>query len=432
MGIANSKAVLDSIMNNKELRSSDRKLIVDWLKEEKLNPSNPVSIIRLEKLKNMIESATSWFDVPATEITEKEYRQVLEDLRNNKIRGQRINQKVMDYAEETKTDYVAMHKSFLKWIWWKGINKRIKINGRMATFDQVFRNYKYIVTKEARQSRPEPPIYTKEEIKKIAKELPPKYAIVLYVGYDTGARPKEICGMTASNIKWDSDKKKYWAFIDNPKLSSVKRNVDCAVFNNEISDCLAKLKLKPEDRILPSTVVYITKIARKACDKLKIKKQEPFKVYDLRHSSIQYYTDVYNGNIPTLAIRYGWTIQSAPRRLQGYLARSQIHLPDASLMANKDKIGELKSQIDIQERQIQNLLDKKETSDKKMNMIEKKVEALNELGSTQEKMLKIKEKQKALQLADFLVTLLEQGKVDDPATKKLLKEFQSLPKIKDM
>ena len=101
-------------------------------------------------------------------------------------------------------------------------------------------------------------------------------------------------------------------------------------------------------------------------------------------------------------------------------------------MANKDKIGELKSQIDIQERQIQNLLDKKETSDKKMNMIEKKVEALNELGSTQEKMLKIKEKQKALQLADFLVTLLEQGKVDDPATKKLLKEFQSLPKIKDM
>ena len=118
-----------------------------------------------------------------------------------------------------------MHKAFLKWIWWKGFNKRIKINRRLATFDQVFRNYKYIITKEARQAKPEPPIYTKEEIRKIAKELPDKYAIVLYLGYDTGARPKELRGITAKDVKWDSHKKRMDEMVEQSKNNIKKESL---------------------------------------------------------------------------------------------------------------------------------------------------------------------------------------------------------------
>jgi integrase len=290
-----------------------------------------------------------WFNKPFSEITREDCRNIIKKLINDDFRRRNtlINCKNAGgkYSETTKKTYVKHLKQLSRWIYLESKNKpQFDENGRQLTFDQIFSCFTYQMDQDKIK---EPEIISLHQAELISDTSNLKLGTLIMVGFDTGFRPEELWNIRIKDVQWDSDKKKYWIYCQFPKKNSKKRVIDVPLCTKWLNKYLAINRDKKNGELDEPLFKVAYKYAGKYL-KNKCKELFGFRIdmYTLRHSSIQYYLEIYKRDFIALADRYGWSYGTVGKRLMDYLARSKVRLPDASELVRKDRVDELKGEND--------------------------------------------------------------------------------------
>jgi len=343
---------------------ANKQIVLDFLKwkYETQQKANDKTLIKLAMHYITIDKwfkGKSWLEIDEADVTE-----LLFKLRKGKLK--QPNNKY--YATPSIETYVKDHRQILRWIYNVAcINKQQKKNGVVLNFDQAFHNYKFSrneLLEHENEADKEPSIYTKTEMTKLIDKISKSrldVAVILAIGFDSGIRPKELFNARIKDLVWNDEKKRYYIYVQYPKVSSERRNIDLYNFTNIIKEYLSKnMDYKDfkngnndagEKQLFNIQNVQFTRLVKKYLKEFDMNKTKQFKTYDLRHSSIQHYVDVYRGDFNAMALRYGWSFSKVGERLKGYLARSQCVLPDVTEQAHYDKIADLQNKsVDLENK----------------------------------------------------------------------------------
>ena len=375
--------VLSRFKKSKKINPENKRLILEFLEYKK--DSNPrITLSRLDRLLSTFITCESWFNKPFSEITKEDCKIVIKKLINNEFKRKislgNIKANNDDYSETTKKDYIKNLKQLLRWIYYESKNKpQIDERGKELTYDQIFSNFVYQIDQDRIK---EPTIITLDQAEVIAEKSSLTLGTIMMLSFDSGFRPEELWNIRIKDVKWEEEKKKYWIYCQFPKKGSKKRVVDVPLCTKWLNRYLTSnednrngLFDAPLFRI---SYKYASLYFAKKCEGLFGYKID---MYTLRHSSIQYYLEIYNRDFIALADRYGWSYGSVGDRLKDYLARSKVRLPDASALVRKDKIDDmkkenesLKSKIELIEQKLQ-----RESDERKRDLQDYAVKLLSDM-----------------------------------------------------
>lgn len=355
------------ITNDEEINPVNKKLICEYLKHKASDPrikQDGALYFHFQELKR----AEEWYNhKPFNELTNKDYKELILRFKKAKPR----TKKVKNYKSGVKkvlgkpmSDGVirrtlSTHKAFLKWLWRYDYNTE----KQASSFDKEFKEgYIWVVDN---QDLEEPIIFTLEERTKvlstfdeIIKNSRDHKQFNLWViskcvfglCWDAGLRPQELFNLKREHITWDEHKNNYWLFVNHPKKGSQRRKIDLPYSTEVINEYLSQFEIKSNELFFKPLSVKPSHYYRAIEYKVKrvLKKvgiDKKFNLYSLRHSSIQHYLELYQANYQALAKRYGWSFASVQARLHGYLARSQVNLPDSNHLRREDEIKKMKDQL---------------------------------------------------------------------------------------
>jgi integrase len=332
----------ESRLSKSSLRKYNRDLVFKYLKykEEKKFTKN----ITLIKYVTHFSTIEKWFDKRFNEITRIDFEDVLLKLKKDEI----INIRGDVYSEDSKECYLWDLRSLMKWIFMNGLYFEKNMN-----YDQVFGDTTYVKNRD----ESEPVIVELHKIKEAANKCGLKMKFLILLGFDSGARPSELYNIRRKDINWNKSKKSYEVYIRYPKVKSYKRNIDVPYCEEIINEYFNKYTFEPDEPVIKIKYKFANGYLKKLFREIGIEGNGKKKVnlYTLRHCSIQHYIELYKGNHQHLAIRYGWSLATVPKRISGYTARSSFALPDSFDLVNQSKIKDIEISMKIKNDEMEQM-----------------------------------------------------------------------------
>lgn len=360
----------EKALKNSKFSKKNKELIKSFIKREKEDITASSTIAK--KIHHLEAIDNYWINKPFNKLSRKDIRKLYKDLHENKI----LTKKKKFYSEDSKTSYLKTFRRLMKFMF-----RRKLYYDKSVSYEESFGDLKYKRNDDDR----EPTIFSMEQLKQMCSLASPKMRIVIALGGDAGARPEEMWNIHRKHITWDKNRQVYDVYINSPKKNSKGRTCDSPYFTDIIKYYLASFDLKPDDYVVKLDEYHINRQLKVLAKKIGVEapkdknlRKKSLSIYSLRHSSIQNFYDLYGGNLIYMANRYGWSPKSTPQRLDGYMARSKVNLPDSGELANQPKVTEIETRLRIKEVEIEMLNKKLEAHDRLFERFLKKEEKLKE------------------------------------------------------
>jgi len=333
------KANWKKAIENSPFSKTDLNLIRQFLEYEE--PANEAST--LKKKVDHLKAVSRWLNSkPFNALIQADIRTLYLSLKDNTIK----TAKGENYSEENKKLILKSFYRFMRYIFRNQLHE-----DKTQNYELLFGDLKYKKNHDDR----EPVIIPQEKLKQMVNFASHNMKIILMLGGDSGLRPEELFNVKREHISWDNKNKIYNVFVNAPKTGSRRRTADLGFTSEVMKYWLETSDLKPSDFVVQLVPDYINRQLKEYCKRVGIESTngKSISIYSLRHSSIQEYVELYRGNIVILANRYGWKYSTAPRRLEDYLARSKVGMPNAGELANQTKIEDVVTQLRVRDAEIE-------------------------------------------------------------------------------
>lgn len=237
------------------------------------------------------------------------------------------------YSGSTKSDIKKFLRQFFKWF--RGDNNYYP---EMVS---------WLKTKIPKDNKPqEKPILEKKDVFKLASMFKKyDYKIATLILFDSGFRIQELMSCKKSDLTFesfdDNGEKCFWLKCNLSKTYT--RKVPISLFEQEIKSYIESdtfnLKRDTEPLFDIDYFSYL-KMMKIYSTKLFSLKVTP---HCLRHSSATLYASLYNGNVPMLAQRYGWSYSA--KELQTYVRVSGSYNKQGAKVLYQNEVIKLKTQV---------------------------------------------------------------------------------------
>lgn len=177
---------LSRIENDESILPSNRKKILEFIKDRKIKGNAPNTLIKyLYPLHQMISKG--WIKKDFGRLDKKDIQEVLNNVENE------------EWAAKTKKNFRLTLKVFYRWL---------EGEENFAPNEYPDR-VKFITTTIPKRERKEisfVDIVSREEIiKMVQQSLNPMHRAFLWVAFESGGRPEELLNMTSGSIKFDNN-----------------------------------------------------------------------------------------------------------------------------------------------------------------------------------------------------------------------------------
>lgn len=304
-----------------------------WIKYEDHLLNNGISKVRRKKLRVMFNIISRFLDLT------KAKREDVEDFVNKLNRNHILQANNKPYSGNSKQDLKKFLRQFFKW--YKGKNEFYPPE------------VSWLKTSIPKDERPEEKaVIDKKDIPRLAKMFRKyDYEMAVLIQFDSGFRIQELMSVKKSDLsfdEFDNDKKCWWVKCNKSK--TFPRKIPIPLFTDEISTYTKSQEYEDkgkEDPLLDINYTYYTNHLKKYSIKMfgldsKGKPIKPITSHCLRHSSATFYAKEYNGDVPLLAQRYGWSFDA--RELKTYVRVSGAYNKRGAVVSYTKEMAKLKEE----------------------------------------------------------------------------------------
>lgn len=281
----------------------------DWKIGRNVNTrKGPRSTARLlaihSKLKTLSRLIQEHYQTTLTKVSEDQLIELYYKMRAGEITHSKGKYK-------STTSYVKVYKVFYNW--YAKINRKNGINLPQITTDL-----------DVQDSTPDFKWITLESLEKICMHVKPYYQVMFRFIFDSGIRPpKELMNVRRKDLEWLPKEKCYLLNIRDESSKTIGRKVKLLLCSEHLKSYIQSKNFKPDDFLFTKTSDQTIRktLSVAAFDALGIGEysnkdtantighkryiKNGLLPYELRHSSVIYYQNVYT-KPELLRYRYGW------------------------------------------------------------------------------------------------------------------------------
>jgi len=316
-----------------------------WDKFEEHMLNKGVTQRRIQKLQVMYNVSQRLLNKAPEQASREDLEVMVSKLHRNEVKSE----KGKPFTGSTKADIKRFLKQFFKW--YKGDNEVFPIEVR------------WINVRISKDEQPkEKPALSLEEARKLSNAFnKPEYRLIVLLLTDSGFRVGEMLSVKKRDLTWedyDEGKKCFWIKCNASKTEI--RKIPIPLFTEDIQAFVNSVgyQEKGDDELLFG--IEYSNLVQRFKDASKKTLGKIVTPHALRHSSATYYAREYDGNMPMIAERYGWTFSSA--QLKTYIRRSGAYQKAGAKKVYSNEVGKLKEE----NAQLKERLDKFEVELRKL------------------------------------------------------------------
>lgn len=298
-------------------------MVAKWDKFEAHILNQGLSEKRIKKLRCMFSIVTKYLDL------DKATKEHIEKFVNDLHKGIITKKDGKAYSGTTKSDLKKFLKQYFKWS-----------KGEGQYFPPEVAWIKGAVAKHEKPK--EKPIIELKEVHKVAACFHKlDYRIAIFLLFDSGFRIQELQSVKKRDLTWEEFRpgKKCW-WIKCNKSKTFPRKVPVPLFTEEINAFINshEYESKNKDDALLD-ISYRSFNYRMKEHSLKVL-NVALTPHCFRHSSATFYAREYEGNVPMLAQRFGWSFDAA--ELKVYVRTSGAYNKLGAQKVYSNQLEELK------------------------------------------------------------------------------------------
>ena len=301
---------------------------------------------RIDKLRSMYNLVARTLTTPLETATREDLEQFVTDIHRNKVR--KLSGEAL--SGSTKADIKRFLKQFFKWLKGK---------------DEFFPSeVTWIRTSISKDEQPEekPTLSLTEALQFASAFKKTEYRILTLLLFDSGFRINEMLSAKKTDLSWEDfgeGEKCFWLKCNASKTEL--RKVPVPLFTEHLRDFVNSsyyLNLGNDEPLFNLEYSNILTRFGQVSQQLFNKTITP---HALRHSSATFYAKEFDGNMNSLAERYGWTYSSD--QLKTYIRRSGAYQRSGAkkvftneLLSVKAENARLKERMEKMEGDVRSLL----------------------------------------------------------------------------
>lgn len=299
-----------------------------WTRFESHLQNKGLTRRRINKLHTMYNITKRILKQKIENSTRKDIEQFVDQLHRNTT----LSEKNKPFSGSTKADLKRFIKQFFKWH-----------KGKNEFFPPEVR---WITVRISKDEQPkEKPTLTVEELKKFAYGFNKiEYRIATFILYDSGFRVGELLSAKKRDLTWepyDEDQHCFWIKCNDSKTEV--RKVPIPLFTEELQAFVNSAAYQHVSDDAPLFNIRYSNLIQRYKDCSKKVLGKIITPHALRHSSATYYAREYDGNLPMLAERYGWTFSS--EQLKTYIRRSGAYQKAGAKKVFTNEVSVLKKKM---------------------------------------------------------------------------------------
>lgn len=295
---------------------------------------------RMKKLKHMFIVCERAFKKSFDEVTREDVEKFVSSLHRNTFK--RIDGS--NYRGTTKSDIKKFLKQF--WKWYKG-------DDEVCT-----KEVSWIKTNIGKDEKAtEKPVLSIKEVEEFARGFKKtELQLLVLILFDSGFRIQEMLSVRKKDLTWESfggKERCFWIACNESKTET--RKIPIPLFTEDIQNFYNSLYyrgLSENDKLF--NIQYKTILMAFSDNSKRLYKgDKKITPHALRHSSATYYAKEFNGNMNTIATRYGWSFSS--KELKTYIRRSGAYQKEGAKQIFVNETKKLKEEIEELKEEIKNL-----------------------------------------------------------------------------
>lgn len=251
-----------------------------------------------------------------------------------------------NFSGSTKSDIKKFLKKFYKWL-----------KGDCETYPK---EVSWISTRIRKDEKPkQKPTLTHKEVVEFANTFQKvEYRVLMLLLFDSGFRIQEMLSVKRKDLTWedfDTGRKCFWIKCNTSK--TLTRKVPIPFFTEDIQTFVNSIygkSLRNDDLLFnmqyPNIVKQMKNVSKKVFGLTKEGKlKKKISPHALRHSSATFYAKEYEGNVPMLAQRYGWSYSA--KELQTYVRESGAYQKQGAKKIFVNEVQKLRTEnTELKER----------------------------------------------------------------------------------